>query len=255
MGKNLVALLFVSQLSVNQYSLAVRASEQTAMLETTMPGMTNQGLLEEVLVQQGIEQNSGIKACDSNDDTTGDGTTKTDEEDKTSSEAKQNETENKDAEEDDTDSDDEDNFIDEDDDLETEKEEAEMIALDKEDMLPTNTTLTQQNNNMSPLENAAGVTQIEDEELQKADKIEAAKVPEHKIQEARPSNSTTIQTGNELADQLTVSLEDTKDKKPVSTDLTTTGAAVETGSTAKAGEKEKGNGGEWVTSSSSSSGG
>lgn len=105
-----------------------------------------------------------------------------------------------------------------------------MIALDKEDMLPTNTTLTQQNNNLSPLENAAGVTLLEDEELQKADKKEAAKVPEHKIQEARPSNSTTIQTGNELADQLTVSLEDTNDKKPVSKDLTTTGAAVETGS-------------------------
>jgi len=98
---------------------------------------------------------------------------------------------------------------------------------------------------MSPLENAAGMTQIEDEELQKKDKIEAAKVPEHKIQAARPSNSTTVQTGNELADQLQVSLdEDTKDKKPADKDLTTTGAAVETGSKAK--------GGDYVTTSSSS---
>ena len=86
-----------------------------------------------------------------------------------------NETENKDAEEDDTDSDDEDNFIDEDDDIETIKEEAEMIALDKEDMLPTNTTLTSVDNGLSPLENAAGVTVIEDEELQKKDKVEAVK--------------------------------------------------------------------------------
>ena len=105
---------------------------------------------------------------------------------------------------------------------------------------------------MSPLENAAGVTQMEDEELQKKDKIEAAKVPEHKIQEARPSNSTTIQTGNELADQLTVSIEDTKDKKPISKDLTTTGAAVETGSQAKSGVK--GPMGEYVTTTSSSEG-
>mgnify|MGYP006079577537 CR=1 FL=1 len=193
-----------------------------------------------------MQENSGIKACDSNDTTNEDGTSTTDEDGTTSSEAKKNESENKDAEEDDTDSDDEDNFIDEDDDVETEKEEAEMIALDKEDMLPTNTTLAHVDNNMSPLENAAGMTQIEDEELQKKDKIEAVKVPEHKIQEAKPSNSTTVQTGNELADQLQVSLdEDTKDKKPANKDLTTTGAAVETGS--------KGSGGEYVTSSSSSS--
>ena len=90
---------------------------------------------------------------------------------------------------------------------------------------------------------------MEDEELQKKDKIEAAKVPEHKIQEARPSNSTTVQTGSELADQLSVSLEDTNDKKPVNKDLTTTGAAVETGSQAKSGEK--GPMGEFVTTSSS----
>jgi len=48
--------------------------------------------------------------------------------------------------------------------------------------------------------------------------------------EARPSNSTIVQTGNELADQLSVTIEDNKDKKPDSKDLTTTGAAVETGS-------------------------
>jgi len=50
-----------------------------------------------------------------------------------------------------------------------------MIALDKEDMLPTNTTLTSVDNGLSPLENAAGVTVIEDEELQKKDKVEAVK--------------------------------------------------------------------------------
>ena len=108
-----------------------------------------------------------------------------------------------------------------------------MIALDKEDMLPTNTTLTSVDNGLSPLENAAGVTVIEDEELQKKDKVEAVKkIPvQMKIEkENRPSNSTIVQTGNELADQLSVSIEDNKDKKPDSKDLTTTGAAVETGS-------------------------
>ena len=110
-----------------------------------------------------------------------------------------------------------------------------MVALDKEDILPTNTTLTNIDNGLSPLENAAGVTVIEDEELQKKDKVEAAKkVPvKMKIEkEAKPSNSTIVQTGNDLADELSVSIEieDNKDKKPASKDLTTTGAAVETGS-------------------------
>lgn len=196
MGKNLVALLFVSQLSLNQYSLAARASEQTAMLETTMPGLTNQGLLEEVLVQQGLEENSGIKACDTNDPTTEDEKPAANEE-KNSSEAKHNQAENQEAEEDDSDSDDDDNFLDEDDDLETEKEEADLLALQKEDTLPTNTTLAHIDKNLSPLENAAGVTLIEVEELQKKEKDEAIKVPVNKIAEAKPSNSTTVQTGLE----------------------------------------------------------
>jgi hypothetical protein len=165
------------------------------MLETTMPGMTNQGLLEEVLVQQGLEENSGIKACDSNDKASDD--EKPADEETNSSEAKQNETENQEAEEDDSDSDDDDNFLDEDDDLETEKEEADLLALEKEDTRPTNTTLTAVENGLSPLENAAGVTLIEVEELQAKEKDEASKVAVNATAEAKPAHSATVQTGLE----------------------------------------------------------
>jgi len=51
-----------------------------------------------------------------------------------------------------------------------------LIALDKVDILPTNTTLALVNKDLSPLENAAGVTLIEVEELQKKEK-ESAKIP------------------------------------------------------------------------------
>lgn len=99
-----------------------------------------------------------------------------------------------------------------------------MIVLEKQDTIPTNTTLTKIDNNLSPLENAAGVTLIEVEELEKKENDEATKVLTNSTIEAKPSNSTTLQTGQELAGQ--ISLEDNKEKRPVSKDLTTTGAAV-----------------------------
>jgi len=99
-----------------------------------------------------------------------------------------------------------------------------MIALDKEDALPTNTTLTHIDNNLSPLENAAGVTLIEVEELQKKEKDDAT----IKIAEDKPSNSTTVQTGLESGAHLII--DDDKENKPANSDLTTTGSAVETGS-------------------------
>jgi hypothetical protein len=69
--------------------------------------------------------------------------------------------------------------------------------LEKEDARPANTTSAHIEKNLSPLENAAGVTLIEVEELQKKEKEEALKVPANKVAEAKPSNSTTVQTGLE----------------------------------------------------------
>jgi len=65
-------------------------------------------------------------------------------------------------------------------------------------MIPTNTTLTTIDNNLSPLENAAGVTLIEVEELEKKEKDDALKiVPTNSTAEAHPDNSAKIQTGSE----------------------------------------------------------
>jgi len=59
--------------------------------------------------------------------------------------------------------------------------------------LPANTTLTAvATNNLSPLENAAGVTVMEDEVLQKKEKDDTTKIPEKKIEESKPSNSTVV---------------------------------------------------------------
>lgn len=59
--------------------------------------------------------------------------------------------------------------------------------------LPTNTTLTAvASNNLSPLEQAAGVTVAEDEQLQKKDKEDITKIPVKKIEESKPSNSTVV---------------------------------------------------------------
>jgi hypothetical protein len=99
-----------------------------------------------------------------------------------------------------------------------------MIVLEKQDTVPTNTTLTKIDNNLSPLENAAGVTLIEVEELEKKESDDATKVPTNSTVEAKPSTSTKLQTGQESAGQ--ISLEDNKEKRPDSKDLTTTGAAV-----------------------------
>ena len=64
--------------------------------------------------------------------------------------------------------------------------------------------MTHINKDLSPLENAAGVTTIEVEELQKKEKEEATKVPVNKIAESKPSNSTTVQTGLESGEHLTI---------------------------------------------------
>lgn len=63
-------------------------------------------------------------------------------------------------------------------------------------MLPANTTLTKIDNNLSPLENAAGVTLVEVEELEKKEKDDSIKIAStNSTAEAKPDSSAKIQTG------------------------------------------------------------